>query len=385
MTTKIDSVSTIIASFPIPELSIIADLSTRPSYQSLLITQNELNTNAASVDTTQGTGIHGLLVLTMPTTEFNEMVGLNNADPPVQIQHPAPANPGALPPDSTVAIARTHAENQYHFQTHHSTDKALKKMLLAACPDIYLSAIKNPRTGYATTTTLQMMNHLWATYGEIKPEDLDQNLKNMTTPWHPTSPIETLFLQIDDGIAFASAGDSPIDDNTAVRIIYNIIADTGVFELPCRDWRAKPRNDKTLANFKRFFHTANNDRSTTTSSAGYHSAQAALITTNDNLASLLAAHNKLQKTVEQLNKRNHTVDPKPNAPTPTTSNNNTYTPNLPQFRNYCHSHGITYSHNQNNMHTSATCKKPGPNHNSNATEANKLNGSTREWTIYTNK
>ena len=91
MTTKIDPVSTIIASFSIPELSAIADLSTRPTYQSLLTAQTELNTNAASIDTTQGTRIHGLLILTMPTTIFNEMVGFDNAVPPVQIQHPAPA------------------------------------------------------------------------------------------------------------------------------------------------------------------------------------------------------------------------------------------------------------------------------------------------------
>ena len=295
MTTKIDPVSTIVDSFPIPELSIIGDLSNKPTYHSLLKAQNELNTNAAAVDTTQGTGIHGLLVLTMSVTEFHTMVGFDEADPPVQIRHPIPVNPGALPADPTAAQLRTHADRLYHHQTHHSTDKALKKILLAAVPDLYISAIKHPRTGYATTTTLMILNHLWATYGEIKPEDLDQNTITMTTTWHPTSPIENLFLQIDDGIAFALAGESPIDDGTAVRIIYKIVLDTGVFELPCRDWRAKPRNEKTLANFKTFFQAANNDRATTTSSAGYHSASAA-ITPNDTLVSLLEAHNKLQKS-----------------------------------------------------------------------------------------
>ena len=46
----------------------------------------------------------------------------------------------------------------------------------------------------------------------------------MAVPWHPSSPIETLYLQIDDDIAFSLAGKSPIDNNTAVRNIYNIIA-----------------------------------------------------------------------------------------------------------------------------------------------------------------
>ena len=346
MTTRIDPVSTIVDSFPIPELSIIGDLSNKPTYHTLLLAQTELNTNAASIDTTQGTGIHGLLVLTMPPTEFDEMVGFTDAEPAVQIRHPTPINPGPLPPDSTVAVARTHAENQYHHQVHHSTDKALKKILLAAVPDLYISAIKHPRTGYATTTTLNILTHLWSTYGDIKPEDLDSNLLTMSTAWHPTSPIETLYRQIDDGLAFATAGDSPIDDGTAVRITYNLIFATGVFELPCRDWRAKPRNEKTLANLKTFFQAANNDRSATTSSAGYHSANAA-ITPNNTLVSLLEAHNKLQKTVELLAKQNKPTankPPTPTAPATATATATATNRNLPTHRGYCHTHGITLSY-----------------------------------------
>ena len=311
------------------------------------------------------------------------MIGDNGADLPVPLRHPIPINPGPLPPDSTIAVARTHAEQLYHHQTHHSTDKALKKILLAAVPDLFISAIKHPRTGYATTTTLNILTHLWTTYGEIKPEDLDQNLLTMSTTWHPSSPIETLYRQIDDGLAFAEAGESPIDDGTAVRIIYNIIFSTGVFELPCRDWRAKPRGDKTLANFKTFFQNANNDRAATTSSAGYHSANAA-ITPNDTLVSLLEAHNKLQKTVELLTKQNKTsTSNKTTAPNtaPATATSNNTTRNLPTHRGYCHTHGFTLSHNPNSIHNSATCKKPADNHNKLATEHNKLGGNEREWVL----
>ena len=387
MTTKIDPVSTIVDSFPIPELSTIGDLSNKPTYHTILQAQTELNTNAASVDTTQGTGIHGLLVLTMPPDEFHEMIGNNGAEPPVQLRHPIPINPGPRPPDSTIALARTHAEQLYHHQTYHSTDKALKKILLAAVPDLFISAIKHPRTGYATTTTLNILTHLWTTYGEIKPEDLDKNLITMSTAWHPTSPIETLYRQIDDGLDFATAGESPIDDGTAVRIIYNIVFATGVFELPCRDWRAKPRGEKTLANFKSFFQTANNDRAATTSSVGYHSANAA-ISFNDTLVSLLEAHNKLQKTVELLAKQHKpTTSNKataPTAPTNTSATTTTTTRNLPTHRGYCHTHGFTLSHNPKNIHNSTTCKKPAANHNKLATEHNRLGGNEREWVLNPN-
>ena len=40
-------------------------------------------------------------------------------------------------------------------------------------------------------------------------------------------------------------------------------------------------------------------------------------------------------------------------------------------QNYCHTHG----HHIENNHTSQTCKRPGPNHNPNATKFNTMGGS----------
>ena len=397
MSTKIDPVSTIVASFPIPELSKLGDATVKPTYHALLTVQKELNTNAASIDTTQGSGLHGLLVLTMNPTEFDQMINPpndanananndnNNDDDDdddaaiIRITHPPPANPGPLNPIATVAAARTHAEAVYHHQTYHSTDKALKKILLESCPDLYLSAIKHPRTGYATVTTRQMLQHLWTTYGEITSADLDTNLTNLSKPWHPTTPIETLFLQIDDGLDFALAGESPIDNNTAVRITYNILFATGLFELACREWRAKPKQEKTLANLKVFFTIANNDRAATTSTAGYHNHAAnTTFTTNDTLTALLAAHNHLQKTVERLEKAASKPAPTSINPTFQQPSNNGRPP--PTVKGYCHTHGHTCVHNPAKIHTSATCRNPGPTHNNSATALNTMNGSTKVWT-----
>jgi hypothetical protein len=372
---KIESVSTIIASFPIPELSKLGDTTTRPTYHSLLTVQKELNTNAASIDTTQGTGIHGLLVLTMSPDEFATMINPDDLQGDDAPTHPAPPNPGALNVNHNVAEARNHVEALYHFQQYHSTDKALRKQLTTACPNLYLSALMHPRTGLANVTTLQMLTHLWATYGEITPDDLDANDKTMSTPWHPTTPIENLYKQIDDGLEYALAGNSPITDIAAVRIIYKLVHDTGLFELPCRDWRAKPNNEKTLANFKTFFTKANNDRAATTSSVGYHQNTAnAIITTNDTIAQLLASHNKLQEKIDKLSKQNT------NASKTTSNKDNTNTTRPPPtFKGYCHTHGTTLVYKESKIHNSKTCRNPGPDHKSEATEDNKMGGNTKVW------
>lgn len=378
MSTRIDSISTLISSFPIPELSRIAESNQKPSYASILTAQKELNANAASVESTQGTGIHGHLVLTMPNTAFLAMTVVGEDDP---IPHPAPRNPGQLGDAANAAQARAHEYSLYHFKTYHSTDQALKKQLLAACPDIYLSALKHTLTGYASVTTLMMLTHLKDTYGKIRPEDLDLNLQNIATPWHPTTPIENLFLQIDDGIEFARAGNSAIDDNHAVRIIYNIILNTGVFELPCREWRARPDAEKTLRNFKTAFQAANEDRSATTASVGYHPQTAhAAVTTNDTLAALLASNTELHALVKKLTNNQKA------AKTTTTS---TRTPIIQtemalRHKGYCHTHGTTHAYNPLKIHTSETCRFPGPNHNKTATEENKMGGSEKIWTARVN-
>jgi len=197
----------------------------------------------------------------------------------------------------------------------------------------------------------------------------------MQTPWHPTTPIETLFQQIDDGIEYALAGESPIDDPTAVRIIYQIIFATGLFELPCRDWRARPKADNTLSNFKTFFTKANNDRFATTSSVGYHNANAAVTLNDTFIAQLIAANKSLQKTVEHLANTTR----KQSTTTTSSGTTSSTTRKPPTFKGYCHTHGTTCVHKEAKIHNSSNCRNPGPNHNTNATETNKMGGNEKIW------
>ena len=366
MSTRVDPISTIIASFPIPELTKIDTEHAKPSYITLLRLQRDLNTNAASIETTQGTGLHGFLVLTMKPIDFLLMTA--------DIAHAAPPNPGPMPVAATAAQAREHEHSTYQYKLYHSTDLSLKKILIAAVDELYLRAIQHPQQGFANVTTLTILTHLWATYGEIIDKDLDNNLSTMATPWQPTSPIETLFQQIDDGIAFALAGGSPIDDPTAVRILYKIIFNTGVFELACREWRARNIAQRTLALFKPFLIAANKDRAATTASVGYHAN--ASTTSETQIATLIDKCNKLQKQVNQLQAaRPNNTTTSTTAGAPAAIDNRA----PPKHKGYCHTHGHTLSHNPNKLHTSATCLKPGPDHKTTATATNTMGGNERVW------
>jgi hypothetical protein len=94
----------------------------------------------------------------------------------------------------------------------------------------------------------------------------------MRTQWHPPTAIESLFVQIEDGVAFTVEG---LDEPTKPTILwwaYEIISLTGRFEISCREWRHMDTKTKTRALFKSHFKAADRDiRSQATSgTAGYH-------------------------------------------------------------------------------------------------------------------
>jgi len=130
--------------------------------------------------------------------------------------------------------------------------------------------LKDPRLGYADVTPLQILTHLFTTYGTVTPHELSANFENMNKPWDPNQPIEDLYQQLEEAQEFA-AEHEPIIDATKIRTGVEIIEKTGLFELDVRDWRAKAIAEQTYANFKVHFTNANKERARklTSASAGF--------------------------------------------------------------------------------------------------------------------
>jgi hypothetical protein len=60
--------------------------------------------------------------------------------------------------------------------------------------------------GYANCTSLQLLTPLLTYYAMNAPTELTQNYERLNTPYDPNQPIEKLFQQIQDALAFAVAG-----------------------------------------------------------------------------------------------------------------------------------------------------------------------------------
>lgn len=349
--------------FPYP----IATVGTTPSYTTLTIAQRELTANAFSIRTPDGTGIHGHVVLVTTPAAFATLT--TTAANPGGILHPAPNNPGPVLPAFSAAVYRAWNNANINFEKYHNTDLALKKQLIAAVPNMYIKGIEDDIYGFATVSTLDLLTHLWANYGKIRPADLDHNIQRLNTPWHPPTPVEDLFTQLDSAINFSQDNNDPLGNNYAVRADYNIIQKTGLFETPCYHWRQLDLAAQDIDSFKAHFAKANLDRVTTTSEAGFHAAATISVTNSseseDSISDMSALSSKVDFLIAALAKAQQGPSTAPtNKPKPT------------RHRGYCLTHRISHGIV---AHTSANCKHKADGHQDLATESNQMGGSTKIW------
>ena len=257
----------------------------------------------------------------------------------------------------------------------------LRNQLLAAVNDLYVLALKKPIIGYGTLTTLELLNHLYATYDAISPADLITNDVCFKATYDPEQPIETLFQQIDDAVAYADAGNAPYTKAQILAVAYSTVFATGTFQDDCKIWRGKAEGDKTWTNFKSFFAAAHHDWRDSRSPAARNQFRTSNLATTtptpatrddatlqDKLATAEAAlaktKQKLKVANEKIKTMNYTMRRMPASSFPG------FVPDLTDpNRHYCHTHGFWC------VHWSKTCTNPGPNHDPKATRRDMRGGS----------
>jgi hypothetical protein len=232
----------------------------------------------------------------------------------------------------------------------------------------------------------------------------------MTAQWNPPTPIEDLFLQLRDGQEFATDGNETISDSQLLRLCYENINNTGLFNDALEVWRAKPPAAKTYILFCAYMRSEHEDRmknQLTSNRAGYSANNVSTITD--------IVHKELEHFVNQMPIYQQEPAPpandenvNPNVPHPGQANAalttndikdlfktmmNEFKPNdsKPNRRRlndskplvfqgtddagnkitYCWSHGIT----SNLRHHSKTYKRQKEGHQTDATLHNKMNGS----------
>jgi hypothetical protein len=308
-----------------------------------------------------------------------------------------PNAPGRAPAttDGTAAqfSAALHVweEDVQTYRTCTSVQKALKKQIIGVFEPMYLEILNDNMVGYANISAIDMLDHLFETYGNITAVDLEINSEHMRRAWDPQQPVETLFKQVQDCADYSEAGGVPIGNSQRINVGYAKIFATGHFMSACRRWNEKPAADKTWTHFKSHFAAAHRQhkqmQGETAAHASFHSANAAMTQNEDQMAeatigalenlatataadrgvvaALTQANSRLIKQLEETTselrelkalfhqeRRDKRVPRSFNA----------------SARNNCWTHG----YNVGKTHTSLTCNTRNPGHKAEATRADNM-------------
>ena len=69
----------------------------------------------------------------------------------------------------------------------------------------YLEGLANTNVGFAQTTTLKLLNHMYDSYGTVTPIEMEYSTSAMVKPYDPSQPITKLFVQIKQSLQISDA------------------------------------------------------------------------------------------------------------------------------------------------------------------------------------
>jgi hypothetical protein len=77
------------------------------------------------------------------------------------------------------------------FKTYNTVHSAIKKQIIAVFEPMYLEILNDDLVGFANTTAIDMLVHLFLSYGSIMAVYIKQNFENMRNAWNPQQPVDT--------------------------------------------------------------------------------------------------------------------------------------------------------------------------------------------------
>jgi hypothetical protein len=179
---KTPSIEDIIASFPHP---ILPTVQGEPDYHTLRDICKLLQANARYIDShLVGCALcHLGLIVSVAAYAIVAPV------------HPCinPVAPGRAPTEITGGTAAQLSAERHRWEEAVTT---LKKQIITVFEPMYLEIFNNNMVGFANTSAIEMLEHLFLSYGRITAVDLERNFENMRKAWDPHQPVETLFKQI---------------------------------------------------------------------------------------------------------------------------------------------------------------------------------------------
>ena len=341
-----------------------------PTAKTIRRLKKEVYACALFIDSDAGGGQHGCLGMVMTAAEYAAHLTAGGHAVVAWIDPPNPAAPVFPAAVAHWQVAHDMANYDMEKDDYSITqtlEGKLRKMILIAVPNMYLNALADPMTGFAGVRVRVMLNHLTVQYGTITTEDLEQNEQDLAMTWDPNEATDKVFDNATECQAFATAANDPITDNKAMREILKTFKKSGVMHDGIKDWKKKAAAAQTLANMRTHFCDANKRRleNDTAALQGYGTANAAT-GTNAGAGTITMTTEDLQRLLDMQSAnaaaQRTTTNGVPPVPPPTGAGGSSY--------HYCWTHGLSLNPN----HTSATCNRQAPGHQTAATLMNMMGG-----------
>ena len=115
------------------------------------------------------------------------------------------------------------------FHDIQNIDRALKQQLIETFDDIYTDDLRDPNIGFTGTTAITIITHMYDFFGKISAADLAKNDEDMVTLYVSSTPITKLFSQIEEAVAYAEAGQTPLTLPQILQKAYLLILTTGIY------------------------------------------------------------------------------------------------------------------------------------------------------------
>ena len=138
------------------------------------------------------------------------------------------------------------------FNEYHSVDRACKKVLCTLIPEAYFRSFKNKYTGYVNVQCLEILSHLWSTYGVLQDYEVQENDVRIKKPILAETLFEEFAEQIETAVN-AVATQVPYTRQQIVSIAFTIVENARIYYDRVKEWRRKDTADKTWEAFKTFF------------------------------------------------------------------------------------------------------------------------------------
>jgi hypothetical protein len=165
----------------------LTPISGKPTNSILPLLQRQLFTNAWSVPSARGGGLHGHLAMLLSDADYHARAGIPFLVP----VHPGPP---PLPVGTAAAIAvalRTYTDALSDVTLYNALSVALTSQLLTAVNASFLSAFKDPDFGFRDVTPHVMLTHLRSEYGTLTPMNSRRTAPHYRTPGISTIQLKT--------------------------------------------------------------------------------------------------------------------------------------------------------------------------------------------------